>query len=80
MSRCLIVREVDVWIRRPRQDAKTFRMVIPVHWTKSTLLSHVRAEHPGETVKIRSWYMTGSPTIWLPNPEGFADYRRGRLA
>ena len=84
MSGCIRGREVTVAIRKGgRGKATRFNIVCPARWTKAGFLRYVRAEHPGETVRIVDWQPAGSSDdawrqrLWLANPNGFLNYPAG---
>lgn len=84
MSKCLIGREVIVAIRSKGQtEPDLYSVIVPGRWSKSAFLEYVRAEHPGDTVKIHEWKPTGSENdpwgarFYIANPKGFANYASG---
>ena len=84
MARCLVARTALIQLRPKGGQPWQATVVFPARWTRSTLLRYCRSEHPDETVRIVEWHPTcrfgeWSPSMFLANPEGFADYRTGDL-
>lgn len=84
MSKCITGRTAVIALRKPGRPPRETTVGFPASWKRSTLLRYVRSEHSGETVRILSWHRVAppgswEPSLWLVNPESFADYRTGAL-
>lgn len=82
MSRCLIARTAVLAIRERSKPPVQVTVAFPAGWSRSTLLAYARAEHGplGESVRIVEWgksHDEWTPRLYLANPVGFSDYRRG---
>lgn len=70
MSQCIPARAVGIRLRhRTTGHRRECTVVCPLRWSRSRLLTHVRAEHPSESVVIVDWPQLGWDHIWLVNPD-----------
>jgi len=76
MAACLSARAVTLALRHKFEGAeeRTYTVICPSGWSKSTFLKYVRRYHPHETARIVEW---PQPSQWLVNPDGYENYRTG---
>lgn len=79
MSACIPGREVDIELRvKGTTKIRWASVVCPAKWKRSQLLRYVRAEHPGESVRIVKWHPYNEvgggiyPRLWIVSPEEMA--------